>query len=148
MPMDRDQLLRQQASGRVYQEQFDNAFQPWGVRAGAPVLGESIDSYRQKELIKAKRLLPDDHQLRQVQIRKLPSDALDVFQPQILKACREAAYRADTVPVDAPLRRVEEVDANGLKIVKWIGQRSFVHDFTRPGRGVISFLFDRTALRS
>jgi hypothetical protein len=146
--MDRDQLLRQQASGRIYQEQFDNAFQPWGVRAGAPVLGESIDTYRKNELIKAKHLLPDDHQLRQVQIRKLPSDVLDVLGPQILKACKEAAYRADTVPEDAPLRRVEEVDSNGLKIVRRVGSRSFIHDFTRPGRRVISFLFDRSALRS
>jgi hypothetical protein len=32
------------------------------------------------------------------------------------------------------MRRVEEVDGNGMKIVKWIGQRSFVHDFTIPGR--------------
>src|SRR5262249_62147850 len=134
MPLTREQLLQQQASGRVYQEQFDNAFQPWGVRAGAPVLGESINSYRRKELIKAKRLLPDDHELRQVQIRQMPSDVLDVFQTQILKACKEAAYRPDTIPMDAPLRRGEEVDANCLKIVKWIGQRSLVHEFTPPGR--------------
>jgi hypothetical protein len=91
---------------------------------------------------------PEDNQLRSVQIRQLSADALGVLQPQILKACREAALRADTVPVDAPFRRVEELDENGLKVVKFIGQRSFIHDFTRPGRRVVSFLFDRSALRS
>jgi hypothetical protein len=134
MELSREQLLRQQASGRVFQEQFDNALQPWGVRAAAPVLGEPVDEYRRRELIKAKKLLPDDHELRKIQVRQLNNDALDVLQPQILAACRDTAFRRDSVPEDAPLRRVESVDGNGLKIVDWIGQRSFVHDFTQPGR--------------
>ena len=71
---------------------------------------------------------------------KTPLDIFEVVEPQVFQACRDSALRNDTVPHDAPLRRVEEVDANGLKIVKFIGQRSFVHDFTRAGRRVTSFL--------
>ena len=58
MPYTREQLLRAQASARVYQERYDKAFQPWGVQAPAPVLGEPIDDYRRTLAVKAKRLLP------------------------------------------------------------------------------------------
>jgi hypothetical protein len=66
MSMSREQYLRQQASARVFQERADSAFEPWGVRAPAPTLGEDVGDYRRKLAIQAKRLLPDDHELRQV----------------------------------------------------------------------------------
>jgi hypothetical protein len=59
MPMDRDQLLQMQRSGRVYQERADNALAPWDQRAPAPVLGEDIAKYRRDLCVKLKRLLPD-----------------------------------------------------------------------------------------
>jgi hypothetical protein len=37
------------------------------------------------------------------------------------------------------LRKVIEIDQGGTKITKWIGQQSFVKDFTREGRRVKSF---------
>jgi hypothetical protein len=86
------------------------------------------------ESAKTKKQLPDDHPLRGVQIRQLRDDALAALEPQIYDACQKAARRADTVPEDALLRRVESIDGNGLKVVDWVGQRIFVHDFTRPGR--------------
>ena len=132
--LNREQLMQVQNSARVYQERADNSLQPWGLRAPHPVIGEEIDGYRRKLLIQAKKQLPDDHPLRGVQIRQLANDALDVLEPQIYDACHKAARRADTVPEDAPLRRVETRDANGLTIVDWVGRRSFVHDFNRPGR--------------
>ena len=48
MPMTREQLLQVQASARVYQTRADEAFEPWGMRAPAPVLGEDPDDYRRK----------------------------------------------------------------------------------------------------
>ena len=104
---------------------------------------EEIENYRRIQLIKAKNLLPEGHELRKIQIRQLRSDALDVFQQQILKACKEAAYDKSSVPVDAPLRRVEHTDGNGMKVVDFIGQRSFIHDFNRQGRRVVSFRTDQ-----
>jgi hypothetical protein len=129
-----DQLMRMQNSARIYQERADEALAPWGLRAPSPTIGEDIDGYRRKLAIQAKRQLPDEHPLRGIQIKQLASDALDVIEPQVYEACKNSARRADTVPEDAPLRRVESIDGNGLKIVDWIGQRSFVHDFTMPGR--------------
>ena len=98
------------------------------------------ETYRRTQLIKAKNLLPEGHELREIQVRQLRSDALDVFQQQILRACKEAAYDKTSVPLEAPLRRVKSIDHNGLKVVDWIGQRSFVQDFNRAGRRVVSFL--------
>jgi hypothetical protein len=57
-----------------------------------------------------------------------------------------AAYRPDSVPAGETQQRVR-LDQNGQKIIEWIGQRSFIHDFTLPGRRVTSFLFDRSALK-
>jgi hypothetical protein len=136
--MTREQILRQQASGRVFQERYDNALQPWDQRAPAPVLGENIDTYRRNTLVKMKKLLPEGHELRQVQIRQISNDVLDVFEPQILQACRAEAYNAASVPL-GEMRRVIELDPNGLKIVSYIGQESFVREMGRPGRRVTSF---------
>ena len=138
MPMTREQLLRQQSSGRVFQERYDNALQPWDIGAPAPVLGQDIQTYRRDALIEMKRLLPREHELRGVQIRQLSNDALDVFEPQILQACRTEAYNATSVPL-GEMRRVVEIDQSGLKIVKFIGQESFVKEMGRPGRRVTSF---------
>jgi hypothetical protein len=139
--MTRDQLLQMQASGRVYQERYDNALAPWDQRAPSPTLGEDLDSYRRNTLVKIKRLLPDDHELRKIQIRKMPGDVLNVFEPQILQACRTEAYNPKTVPV-GEFRRVVEIDSNGMKLVRWIGQESFVRAMSRPGRRVTSFRTD------
>jgi hypothetical protein len=142
MPMSREQLLQQQSSARIYQERFDNALSPWGVRADAPTLGQDIDDYRRQHLVRIKKLLPEGHELRKVQIRSLPADVLNVFEPQFLGAASDSAFRPDAVPAGTIERR-ESVDGNtGRKIVHWIGERSFTHDFTRPGRRVTSFRTD------
>ena len=112
------------------------------MRAPERVIGEPIDDYRRKLAIKAKKLLPEDHEYRQVQFRQLRNDAFDIFEPQLLKDCKSAAYRADSVPLGR-MRRVEEVDQNGHKMVKWIGQQSFVRDMMIPGRRVLGFRTDQ-----
>jgi hypothetical protein len=66
------------------------------------------------------------------QIKRMANDAFEVFEPQILRACRDSASRDDTVPFDAPLRRVEQRDSNGMKIVKFVGQRDRVVRKMRP----------------
>ena len=140
--MTREQILQMHASARVLQERYDSALEPWGVRARAPTLGEHIDNYRRDLAVQTKKLLPENHELRKPQYRSMPNDVFEVMEPQLLSAARSTAYRADTVPLDAPLRRVEERDANGMKTVKFIGQRSFIHDFKAPVRRVKSFFAD------
>jgi hypothetical protein len=74
-----------------------------------------------------------------VQYRGLSNSALDVFEPQLLQTVRTIATDNASVPYDAPLRRVEEIGQDGLKIVKFIGQRCFTRDFAAPIRYVIGF---------
>jgi hypothetical protein len=138
MSYTREQLLTIQSAARVYQARADDAFAPWGMRAKEPVIGEDPDRYRRKLMIQAKNQLPDNHELRGVTVNKLPADALEAYEPLFFKACKESAYRADSVPA-GELRRVEEVDANGNKSIKFIGQQCFVRDLVPPVRRVLGF---------
>jgi hypothetical protein len=133
MSMTRDQILQMNASARVYQERYDTAFEPWGVRVRAPVLGEDIHSYRRDLAVQTKRLLPDGHELKQVQYRRLPDDVFDNFEPQLRRAARETALRPDTVPL-GQMRRVEQVDQKRIKdrVVDWPGEFRQRHDPSRP----------------
>jgi hypothetical protein len=127
-----------QASARVYQRRYDDVLQPWDLRAPAPVLGEDIAEYRAKLAILAKKQLPADHQLRKVSYRRMDTDIFDRFEPDLLQAVQRAAYDATTVPI-GEFRKVVEVDSNGMKMVRWVGQESFVKAMGRPGRRVLSF---------
>jgi hypothetical protein len=140
--MSRDQLLQMQNSARIYQERADNALQPWDIRAPAPVLGEDVDKYRRSLAVKLKKQLPEAHELRQVQYRRLDDTTLSVFEPQLYHAVHTEARNPNTVP-PGQFRRVVNLDANGMKTVEFIGPQSFVHDFTRPGRRVTSFRTDQ-----
>jgi hypothetical protein len=131
----RENQMRVMSVAREYQAKADDSFQPWGVRAPAPALGQPLSEYRENLAIMAKKLLPDDHPLRKVQVRQLNSDALNAIEPQIYGACRSAAYRGDTVP-EGQLRQIVERDANGLQVTKFVGQRCFTDKFTVPGRRV------------
>jgi hypothetical protein len=139
MGMTREQILHMHASARVYQQRFDSAFEPWGMRAKAMTLGEDVDSYRRSLAIQGKRLLPETHKLRVVQYRSLKADAYEVLEPQLLKAVAEHGNRNDSVPFDAPLRQVTETSETGTKITKFLGQRSFVEDFKAIPRRVAYF---------
>jgi hypothetical protein len=120
---EREHALRVQRSLRTIQERADDAFSPWDFRASSPVLGCDPDTYRRDLLIKAKRLLPGDNELRHVQIRQLPRDALGQFEDLIYPAAKAEAYNATSVsPGD--MRKVVETDSNGMKMIRWVGQRS------------------------
>ena len=118
-----DQQVYQQSFARLYQARYEDALQPWNRRAPAPVLGQSVDDYRRETLVQMKRLLPDDHSLRHIQVRRMPADALEVFDPQLCQACRAEAYNPNTVP-PGEFRIVPEVDGNGLKMNTFIGPKA------------------------
>ena len=90
--MTRDELLQVQASAA------DNALQPWDVRAPAPVLGQDIAKYRRDLAVKLKRLLPENHELRKVQYRRMDDATLSVFERQLYPAVHGAANDATSVP--------------------------------------------------
>jgi hypothetical protein len=134
----RDNLIEFQQHARTLQSRCDDSLEPWSIRAPSLVAGESLDDYRRRLLILAKRQLPADHQLRKVQIKALPAEAVPIFERQIYPACRDAAYLPDSVP-EGTLRLVPEKDANGLTINRFVGKRWFgaVNNFVRPGRRAV-----------
>jgi hypothetical protein len=103
-------------------------------------LGQDPEDYRRDLAVKAKRQLPYGHELRKIKLWDLSRAAFEALEPQVYDACREAATRPDSVP-PGEMRRIEVTNPqNGHKEVHFIGNESFVKDFTRPGRRVVSFL--------
>jgi hypothetical protein len=85
--------------------------------------------------------LPPVHELAQVNYRGLRSDALDVFGPQLLKACVQE-YRNPAHLQPGELRAIEVRDPQTGRVQHrdWIGQESFVKAMSRPGRRVVRFM--------
>src|SRR5215831_20465355 len=116
MPMTREQILQQEAACRVYQARADEALEPWGIRASAPVLSDNPDypeEYRRELVYQCKKRLPENVEmtglradnpqekmntsvLRDLKIRsrtKTPLPVLEIFEPQIYEACKRSATR-------------------------------------------------------
>lgn len=126
-----------------FQAYYDDALRKVGMRAPQPVLGQTVNDYRRETLRTLKKtFLPTDHKFYKVQMRGLPADILQGFEPQVLQAAVDEAYNPQNVP-KGELRKIEEFDEYGkVKFIKWIGQQCFTTDFTRPGRRVVSFMAD------
>jgi hypothetical protein len=120
-------------AARKFQAFYDEALRKVGMRAPQPTLGQTVNDYRRETLRNLKRtFLPQNHDLYQVNYRGLPADALNGFEPQLLNACVTEANNPQHVP-PGELRKVEELDEYGkLRMVKWIGQESFVKAMGRP----------------
>lgn len=129
---------------REFQEYYDQALRKVGARAPQPILGQTVNAYRREALRNMKRtFLPQNHPLYQVQMRDLRSDALNALEPQVLKVAVEEANNPAHVP-PGELRKIEERDDTGtLKMIRFVGQHSFVKDMMRPGRRVAQFITDR-----
>jgi hypothetical protein len=125
----------------------------WGLKAPAPAYADSIEAvndYRREQAVRAKKLLPfsDNRvapgdmtfaELRRTEYWKLPDDAYPIFENQLLRAVAAAGKRNDSIGPNDPPRMIEEVGKNGERVIRWLGQRSFVHDMKAPVRRVISF---------
>ena len=131
-------------ASRKFQAYYDEALRNVGVRVPAPLLSGTVNDYRRETLRNLKRtFLPQVHDLYHVQFRRLPADALAIFEPQLLKACVTECNNPAHVP-PGELKKVERLDEYGkLKFIDWVGQESFVKAMGRPGRKVLSFTTDR-----
>jgi hypothetical protein len=143
----REHLLDVQAEKRQYQARADDSLQPWGERAPAPVAGESINAYRRRLATLLQRRLPEGDQLRDLDFESMPMSVFGNFEQELHPKVAAAADRPDSAAA-GELREVVRTDPrNGYKEHLFFGRESFVKQFTRPGRRVKSFLFDRSALR-
>src|ERR1700738_5319812 len=108
-------------AARQFQSFYDEALRRVGARAPQPVLGQKVDDYRRETLRQLKRtFLPQNHPLYQVQFRGLRSDALPVFEQQLLPACVTEANNPAHVP-PGELRKIERMDEYGkVRFIDWI----------------------------
>jgi hypothetical protein len=127
-----------------FQEYYDETLRKVGVRAPQPTLGDTVNTYRRETLRNLKRtFLPRNHPLYEVQFRQLRADALQVLEPQLLKAVVTEANNPCHVPA-GELKKVERLDQYGqVKTIDWVGPESFVRGMMRPGRRVVSFRTDQ-----
>jgi hypothetical protein len=143
MPLSREQILEQDRACRVYQARADAALEAWGVKAPAPTMSDDPsypEKYRRDLLYLAKKRLPEDHELRNFQVKHLPLDAFAAVEPLIFDACKKAASRNDSVP-PGELRMVKTKNPdNNQEMISFYGQRSFIEDFKAPIRYVRGFL--------
>jgi hypothetical protein len=160
--MTRDQLLRLQASARVYQERYDRALESWGLRAPALAYcdsAEAVSDYRRGQAVRAKKLLPFSEtrldpggptfaQLRHTKYWDLAADAYEVMEPMLLRAVAAAGRRNDSIPADSPPREIHERGSNGEHTIRFLGERSFIHDMKAPVRQVAYFRTDQGPVRT
>jgi hypothetical protein len=132
-------------AARQYQAYYDEYLREVGGRAPSPTLGQSVNDYRRETCRTFKRtFLPPVHDLYQVNYRGLRSDALQVFEPQLLQACVQEANNPNTV-TPGEFRKIEVRNQYGqLQMTKFIGPECFVKQMGRPGRRVVAF--NRTAV--
>jgi hypothetical protein len=126
------------ARAREWQAHYQTQLEPYGGgQVPAPVYGESTNAYRRKMCKQFKRqFLPQTHALWDVSFTgtdRIPSDALDPFENQLIEACKTEAYNPSTVPIGT-LRQITKLDNNGHKIIEFVGQESFVKQMGIPGR--------------
>jgi hypothetical protein len=135
----RDHLLDVIATARQYQARADDALSTWNIRAPEYTAGESLSEHRRRLAKVAQRQLPDDHEFRGVNLGKLDDDVFVPFEQKILGACKEAGTKPDSAAPNE-MRMVERTDpSNGQKMIEFLGQRSFIHDFKPLVRRVRSF---------
>jgi hypothetical protein len=95
----REHLMELDARGREYQSRADDVLQPWGVRAPARTDGEPLGDYRRRLARRVQKRLPEDDQWYGKSLVSLDDAGFNVVEDQIYAAAKQAAYRADSVPL-------------------------------------------------
>jgi hypothetical protein len=143
----REHLIDVMAAKREYQARAADALQPWGETPPMPRADESVNRYRRRLATTLQRRLPEGDQLGRLDFNGMSQDVFDPFEQQLYPKVAAAGERPDSA-ANGELREVVRTDPrNGYKEHLFFGRESFVKQFTRPGRRVKSFLFDRSALR-
>jgi hypothetical protein len=138
MQLTPEQLKYKDRVSQLFQERYDNALLPIGVRAPTPVHAQDPNDYRRETLRSLKfAYLPQNHKFYRMNMRGLPDGpVLDNFEPQVLAAVVQEARNPANVPL-GQLREIKKLDAlNRVVQSDFIGQESFVKQMATPGRRV------------
>jgi hypothetical protein len=129
--------MANQAAMADLQSRADDALEPWGIRAPSPSAEDTRRSYRLRLLGLAARQLPPSDDLRGLDLGAVGSDVLDIFEPKIFRACKDAVHRVDTL---APGQEREiKVEKDGRRFSSFVAERSFVVDMQPEARRVTQF---------
>src|SRR6516165_1542298 len=138
----REHMLDRQSVMRQYQARADDALQPWGERAPAPIAGESVDEYRVRLVKIVQKRLPEGDEYREMPMRRTQRqspDAFKNFEDEIYPRARAAAGRLDSV-AQGEERVITHVDPiNGHKSITFLRRDHFINDFKAPIRRVRGF---------
>jgi len=123
-----------------YQARADSVYGAFGERAPAPLQGENAHSYR---IRLAKGMQQHSNAWREVPLRDLPGNALEIAEGQIY-ADASAAARSPAGVAEGSLRAIRKNDASGRMITEFVGEpnawmggfrtapRSIAKPFFRP----------------
>ena len=132
-------------AAKEYQEYYDKILQRVGSYALPPYEGEKVHDYRRRILNTVTHThLPEINEYY-MDYNTLRVDALDVMEPQALKAVQKAAVDP-TFLKPGEIRMIVKKDINGIERRDWLGREFFVKQEQygfRPGRRVVSFTTDR-----
>jgi hypothetical protein len=114
---------------------------------------------RRGQAVRAKKLLPFSEtrldpggptfaQLRRTKYWDLPDDAYEILESDLLRAVSAAGRRNDSIPADSPPREIHERGSNGEHTIRFLGERSFIHDMKAPVRRVAYFRTDQGPVRT
>jgi hypothetical protein len=84
----REHLLDVQAVQRECQRRADDALQPWGERAPAPIAGESVDAYRLRLVNIVQERLPENDEYRHLRLSGLDRSVFKLGSPDALRGPR------------------------------------------------------------
>jgi len=138
----REHMLNLQAVQRECQRRADDALQPWGQRAPAPIAGESVDAYRLRLVSLVQERLPEGDEYREMPMRRTQRqspEAFTNFENEIYPRARAAAERLDSVAHGEERAVTHNDPVNGHKSVTFLRRESFVTDFKAPIRYVRGF---------
>jgi hypothetical protein len=129
--------MSNQAANADLQGRADDALEPWGIRAPAPSAEDTRRSYRLRLGRLCQAQLPPGDELRRLDLSAAPSDVLDIFEPRIFQACKDAVHRVDTL---APGQEREiRVEKDGRRFSSFVAEKSFVIDMQPEARRVTQF---------
>jgi hypothetical protein len=93
MSVTADELnYQEKRSARIFQSLYDDTLRKVGMRAPEPIISQDPDSYRREALRTMRKQFLANHELGKVNMRGLPSEALGIFEPQVLDAVVKAAF--------------------------------------------------------
>ena len=84
----REHLHDVQAVQRECQRRADDALQPWGERAPAPIAGESVDAYRLRLVNIVQERLPENDEYRHLRLSGLDRSVFKLGSPDALRGPR------------------------------------------------------------